>query len=757
MSVVPLQEKTATASTSPWQGFRGGLWQTEINVRDFVQQNYEPYDGDAAFLVSATTRTKYIWGTLGDLIAAERRKGLLDVSPIPSSITAHAPGYIDRGREIIVGLQTDAPLKCAIMPNSGLRTLIRALEAYDRDPDPSVVDIFTRYRKTHNDAVFDAYTAEVRRCRGSHILAGLPDSYSRGRIAGDYRRVALYGIAFLIDRKRREKDELDAAPPIERIIRDREELAEQIRALEELGQMAASYGFDISRPASTAREAVQWMYFAYLAAVKEQSGAATSLGRASTFLDIYFARDLGSGVLTEYQAQEIIDDFMIKLRIVRFLRTPEYEEAFARDPAWVTESIGGMGEDGRALVTKTSFRFLQTLYNLGPAAEPNLTVWYSPRLPAPFRRFAAKVALETSVLHFDSDEILRQVWGDDGALACCASPIEPGKQIQFFGASANLPKCLLYAINGGRDEITGEQIGPPLSAVSGERLDFDDVIAKFEKMMGWLAGVYANAMNTIHYMHDKYAYERIDMALHDYPPVRTMGFGLAGLSVVADSLSAIKYAYARVVRNETGLVVDYHVEGAFPVFGNNDNRVDQLASWVVSAFMKKLRQCPTYRNAYPTLSILTMTSNAIYGQTTGNTPDGRRLGEPFAPGGNPMHGRDRQGILAAAASVAKIPTRDAADGVSLTASLVPSDLGHVDSERIENLAAILDAFFSGTGHHMNVNVLSRATLVDAMDHPDKYPNLVVRLSGCAVDFVRLAREQQMEVLNRTTYGTVPRV
>jgi formate C-acetyltransferase len=674
------------------------------------------------------------------------------VSQIPSSITAHAPGYIDRDREVIVGLQTEAPLKRAIMPNGGFRMVAGALKTYGYTPDPQVVETFTKYRKTHNDGVFDAYTADIRRCRSSHILTGLPDAYGRGRIIGDYRRVALYGVAHLIACKQQEKAELDASMSTDPVIRDREELSEQIRALKELQQMAKSYGFDIAGPARTAKEAVQWLYFGYLAAVKEQNGAAMSLGRTSTFLDIYFQRDLAEGTLTEEQAQEIVDDFVIKLRIVRFLRTPEYDDLFAGDPTWVTESIGGMGDDGRSLVTKTSFRLLQTLYNLGPAPEPNLTIWYSPRLPEAFRRFATRVAIDTSSLQFESDEIMRQAWGDDGAIACCVSPMRVGKQMQFFGARANLAKCLLYAINGGRDEISGEQVAPAFEPVKGDVLDFDDVIGRFDRMMDWLAGVYVNAMNVIHYMHDKYAYERIEMALHDYAPLRTMAFGMAGMSVIADSLSAIKHATVRVVRDETGLVTDYQTEGEFPVFGNNDNRVDQLAAWVVSTFMRKLRKYPTYRDALHTQSILTITSNVVYGKATGNTPDGRRQGEPFAPGANPMHGRDTHGLHASAASVAKIPFRDAADGISLTASMVPGGLGRTAEDRVTNLTGALDAFFGVTGYHMNVNVLNRETLIDAMDHPDKYPHLTIRVSGYAVNFVRLTREQQMDVINRTFHG-----
>jgi formate C-acetyltransferase len=752
MAATATQEGRTEQAAAAWRGFRTGLWQREIDVRDFIQQNYEPFEGDESFLASATSRTRKIWERLGELFLEERRKGVLDISQVPTSITAHGPGYIDRENEVIVGLQTDAPLKRAIMPNGGFRMVLGALQAYGYEPDPHVVEAFTRHRKTHNEGVFDAYTADIRRCRSAHILTGLPDAYGRGRIIGDYRRVALYGVARLVERKQQEKRDLDVVPSSEAIIRDREELSEQIRALQELQKMAAAYGFDISGPARDARQAVQWLYFGYLGAVKEQNGAAMSLGRTSTFLDIYFARDLAAGTLTETQAQEIVDDFVIKLRIVRFLRTPEYDELFAGDPTWVTESIGGMGDDGRPLVTKTSYRYLQTLYNLGPAPEPNLTIWYSPRLPGAFRRFVAKVAIDTSSIQFENDEMMRRAWGDDGAIACCVSPMLVGKQMQFFGARANLAKCLLYAINGGRDEASGKQIGPAAGAVQGEYLEFDDVVTRFERMMDWLAGVYVDAMNVIHYMHDKYAYERLEMALHDHAPLRTMAFGMAGLSVVADSLSAIKYAKVKVVRDATGLVTDYLTEGEFPLFGNNDNRVDHLASWVVSTFMGKLRKYPTYRNALHTQSILTITSNVVYGKATGNTPDGRRRGEPFAPGANPMHGRDSHGLHAAAASVAKIPYRDAADGISLTATLVPEGLGRVAEDRITNLTGILDAYFGVTGFHMNVNVLNRETLLDAVEHPEKYPNLTIRVSGYAVNFVRLTREQQMDVINRTFHG-----
>ncbi|HEY6817176.1 MAG TPA: formate C-acetyltransferase [Croceibacterium sp.] len=749
MSTV-LDPPTATADER--EPFTTGLWTKEINVRDFIQANYTPYYGDESFLAGPTERTLGIWKKLTDLFVEERKKGVLDVSQIPSTITAHEPGYIDKDNEIIVGLQTEAPLKRAIMPNGGFKMVLNSLKTYGYEPDPQVVEIFTKYRKTHNDGVFDAYTADVRRCRSSHVLTGLPDAYGRGRIIGDYRRVALYGVDRLVARKKEEKAALDKEWTTQDIIRDREELGEQIRSLGELKEMAAKYGFDLSGPATSAREAVQWLYFADLACVKEQNGAAMSLGRVSTFLDIYLERDLEAGLITEEEAQELIDDFVIKLRIVRFLRTPEYDELFSGDPTWVTESIAGMGDDGRPLVTKTSFRVLHTLYNLGPAPEPNLTVWYTPLLPEPFRRYSAKVAIDTSAIQFESDEIMRSAWGDDGAIACCVSPMAVGKQMQFFGARANLAKTLLYAINGGRDEKSGEQIAPASDPVQGDYLDFDDVLEKFEAIMDWLAGTYVSAMNAIHYMHDKYAYERLEMALHDYNPVRTMAFGIAGMSVVADSLSAMKYAKVKVIRDETGLITDYEIEGDFPKFGNNDNRVDHLATWLVSTFMQKLRKYPTYRNALHTQSVLTITSNVVYGKATGNTPDGRRAGEPFAPGANPMHGRDTHGIHASASSVSKIPYRDAADGISLTTTLIPSGLGRTADDRITNLTSILDAYFGVTGYHMNINVLNRDTLLDAVDHPEKYPSLTIRVSGYAVNFIRLTREQQMDVINRTFHA-----
>ncbi|HMQ29864.1 MAG TPA: formate C-acetyltransferase [Chloroflexaceae bacterium] len=741
-----------SAPLAAWEGFAPGAWQEQIDVRDFIQRNYTPYEGDHAFLAGATERTSRLWAELSELFTLERSRGVLDVSQTPSSITAHAPGYIDRERELIVGLQTDAPLKRAIFPNGGWRMVESSLESYGFPVDPLVREVFTKYRKTHNDGVFDAYTPEILRARRSHIVTGLPDAYGRGRIIGDYRRVPLYGVDRLIAAKQAERAGLDALHSSDEVIRDREELAEQIRALGELKEMAASYGFDISTPATTGREAVQWLYFAYLAAVKEQNGAAMSLGRTATFLDIYLERDLAAGRLSEEQAQELIDDFVIKLRIVRFLRTKEYDALFSGDPTWVTESIGGMGADGRTLVTRTSFRYLQTLYNLGPSPEPNLTVFWSPRLPEGFKRFAAQVSIDTSAIQYESDELMRPAWGDDTAIACCVSAMTVGKQMQLFGARVNLAKCLLYAINGGRDELTGEQIGPEAPIYEGEVLDFEQVQARLDGMMDWLARVYVNAMNCIHYMHDKYAYERVEMALHDYSPLRTMAFGIAGLSVVADSLAAIKYAEVRPVRDGSGLVIDYLTTGEFPRYGNNDDRVDSLAVELVERFMTKLRRHPAYRGATHTQSVLTITSNVVYGKHTGNTPDGRRKGEPFAPGANPMHGRDTHGVAAAALSLAKLPYDSAQDGISWTTSLLPSALGPTSAARAANLAGLLDAYIGEGGFHMNVNVLDRETLLDAMEHPERYPQLTIRVSGYAVNFVKLTREQQLDVIGRTFHG-----
>jgi formate C-acetyltransferase len=739
-----------TAATDAWRGFAGEQWKDAIDVRDFIQRNYTPYDGDASFLAAPTDRTRSVWAKLTEMFPEEQRRGIYDVdTSTPSTITSHAPGYIDKDREIIVGLQTDAPLKRAIVPNGGWRMVVDSLEAYGREPDPRVAEIFTKYRKTHNDGVFDAYTPQIRKARGSHIITGLPDAYGRGRIIGDYRRVALYGVDRLIEAKQAERALLDEVPSSEQIIRDREELAEQARALGELKQMAASYGYDIGVAARTAREAVQWLYFGYLAAVKEQNGAAMSLGRTSTFLDTYFARDLAEGTLTEEQAQEIIDDFVIKLRIVRFLRTPAYDELFSGDPTWVTESIGGMSDDGRPLVTKTSFRLLQTLYNLGPAPEPNLTIFWSTRLPEGFKRFCVEASVDTSAIQYENDDLMRPMWGDDTAIACCVSAMRLGKQLQFFGARANLPKTLLYAINGGRDEISGKVVAEGFEPITGDYLDFDEVSVRFDQMMDWLARTYVEALNVIHYMHDKYAYERIEMALHDYAPLRTLACGIAGLSVVADSLSAIKYAKVKVVRDESGLAVDYVIEGDYPKFGNDDERVDSIAVALVETIMEKIRSNPSYRDAMHTQSVLTITSNVVYGKHTGNTPDGRRAGEPFAPGANPMHGRDTHGLIASALSVAKLPYAASQDGISLTSSVTPGSLGRSRDEQITNLAGVLDGYFDGDGFHMNLNVLDRETLLDAMEHPDDYPQLTIRVSGYAVNFTRLTREQQKDVISRT--------
>lgn len=754
-TAVPGTDNLEATTPAAWAGFVAGPWVDHVDVRDFIQRNYTPYEGDAAFLAGPTARTTGIWSKLSELFPEEREKGVYDVdAATPSTITSHAPGYIAKDDEVIVGLQTDAPLKRAIMPNGGWRMVQTSLQTYGYEAPQEIVDIFTKYRKTHNDGVFDVYPPDVRAARSSHIITGLPDAYGRGRIIGDYRRVALYGVDALIDAKKLEKAELDMERSVEDVIRAREELAEQIRALGELKQMAASYGYDISGPATTGREAVQWLYFGYLAAVKEQNGAAMSLGRTSTFLDIYLERDLAAGTITEEQAQEIIDDFVIKLRIVRFLRTPEYDNLFSGDPTWVTETIGGMGEDGRTLVTKNSFRFLQTLYNLGPAPEPNMTVFWTDALPEGFKKFCAQVSIDTSAVQYESDDLIRADWGDDAAIACCVSPMRVGKQMQFFGARVNLGKALLYAINGGRDEVSGKQIAPVSAPVEGEFLDYDDVMAKFDKTMDWLAQTYVDALNCVHYMHDKYAYERIEMALHDRDILRTMACGIAGLSVVADSLSAIKYAKVRALRTADGLVTEYQVEGDFPTYGNDDDRADDIAVYLVETFMRKIRQNPTYRGALHTQSVLTITSNVVYGKATGSTPDGRRHGEPFAPGANPMNGRDTHGMLASALSVAKVPYSQAQDGISLTSSVVPSGLGRTRDEQIANLVGLLDAYTMSHGYHMNVNVLNRETLVDAMEHPENYPQLTIRVSGYAVNFVRLTREQQLDVLSRTFHGAV---
>ncbi|WP_331767933.1 formate C-acetyltransferase [Embleya sp. NBC_00896] len=754
MTTIDAASETRT-DRAPWRDFRPGRWNDTIDVRDFIQTNHTPYTGDADFLSDATPRTRAVWAKVSALFPEERRKGVLDVdAAIPSTITSHAPGWIERDRELIVGLQTDAPLKRAIMPNGGLRMVEAGLRAYGYEVDPFVRAVFATHRKTHNDAVFDAYTPQILRARRAGLITGLPDAYGRGRIIGDYRRVALYGTDRLIEAKHADRAALDPLPATAEVIRDREELAEQARALGELKEMAATYGCDVSRPAATAHEAVQWLYLAYLAATKEQNGAAMSLGRTSTFLDVYLERDLREGRIDESRAQELIDDFVIKLRIIRFLRTPEYDALFSGDPTWVTESLGGIGTDGRPLVTRTSFRYLRTLYNLGPAPEPNLTVLWSPRLPRGFKRYCARVSIDTSSIQYESDDLMRPRTGDDTAIACCVSAMAVGKDMQFFGARINLAKALLYAINGGRDEITGEQVGPKSHPLTGDRLDAAELDAAFDNVLDWLAGTYVDALNIIHHMHDKYAYERLEMALHDHPVHRTMACGIAGLSVVTDSLSAIRYAGVEVIRDpDTQLAVDYRVLGEYPAFGNNDDRADVIAVDLVRSFLAKLRRHPTYRDAEHTLSVLTITSNVVYGKHTGNTPDGRRAGTPFAPGANPMNGRDRHGMAASALSVAKIPYDLARDGISLTSTVTPEGLGHDPTERADNLVGLLDGYIASGGFHMNVNVLDRATLADAMEHPDRYPDLTIRVSGYAVRFTRLTREQQLDVISRTFHET----
>ncbi len=734
-----------------WKNFNKGNWCDEVDVRDFIQLNYKPYEGDDSFLEEPTEATKYLWDELSELLKKETDSGgTLDIdTEIVSTITSHKPGYIDKEHEKIVGLQTDAPLKRAIMPNGGIRMVKQSCEAYGYQLNPNIEKMYSEYRKTHNQGVFDAYTPEIRRARKAGIITGLPDAYGRGRIIGDYRRVSLYGIDKLIEDKERQKAELEVAWMEDDIIRTREETTEQIRALEALKAMALSYGYDISLPASNAHEAVQWLYFGYLGAVKEQNGAAMSLGRVATFLDVYIERDMKNGTLTEQEAQELIDHFVMKLRLVRFLRTPNYNELFSGDPTWVTESIGGMGLDGRTLVTKNSFRFLHTLSNLGPAPEPNMTVLWSHELPEGFKNYCAKMSIQTSSIQYESDDLMRPYWGDDYGIACCVSAMRLGKQMQFFGARANLAKALLYAINGGKDEKSGAQVTPPFAPILSEYLDYDEVMNRFDNVMEWLARVYVNALNIIHYMHDKYAYETLEMALHDKDILRTMACGIAGLSVVVDSLSAIKYAKVKPIRNEDGLAIDFEIEGDFPAYGNNDDRADQLGVKLVEVFMKKLRKQKTYRDSMITLSVLTITSNVVYGKKTGNTPDGRKAGEPFAPGANPMHGRDQKGAIASLSSVAKLPYRYSQDGISYTFSIVPKALGKTKENRVDNLVALLDGYFLKGGHHINVNVFERETLLDAMEHPERYPQLTIRVSGYAVNFVRLTREQQEDVLART--------
>lgn len=740
-----------------WRGFKPGDWSRSINVRDFIVRNVTSYDGDEKFLAPASKRTKAVWEKLQPYFQAERKKGVLAVdAKNPSTLLAHKAGYIDRDNEIIVGLQTDEPFKRAIFPYGGLRMVEAGLKAAGFPADPQVHEAFTKYRKSHNDGVFDAYTPEIMKCRKSGIITGLPDAYGRGRIIGDYRRVALYGVDRLLEVKREERAQMDDMWPIDEVIRVREELAEQMRALKDLISMGKLYNCDIARPANDAREAFQWTYLAYLGAIKEANGAAMSIGRISSFLDVYIERDLKEGILDEAGAQELWDQLVQKLRIVRFLRTPEYDALFSGDPYWATECVGGMDLDGRALVTKSSFRMLHTLYNLGPAPEPNITVLWSTHMPATFKRFCVKVSKDTSSLQYENDDLMRPFWGDDYGIACCVSAMRLGKQMQFFGARVNLAKALLYAINGGRDEVSGEQVAPRAPAVTGDFLDYDDVMSKFDETMEWLARTYVHAMNCIHYMHDKYFYERLEMALHDRDILRTMAFGIAGLSVVADSLSAIKYGKMRVTRDETGLIVDYQNEGnkATPQFGNNDDRVDKIASDFVTSFMGKIRKHPTYRNAVHTQSVLTITSNVVYGKATGNTPDGRRKGEPFGPGANPMHGRDSHGWLASCLSVAKLPYKDSQDGISYTVSVAPQKAHMSESQLLEEATKAFDVYFGHGGFHMNLNVIDKETLEDAMKNPDKYPQLTIRVSGYAVNFVRLTPEQQKDVISRTFHGQI---
>ena len=740
-----------------WNKFQPGDWQKEINVRDFIQNNYTPYEGESSFLTGTTEKTKKLWDEVLELYKKEKESngGVLDIdTKTVSTVAAHDAGYIDKDLEEIVGLQTDAPLKRAIMPFGGIRIVEKSCEAYGREVDPEVDKIFHTIRKTHNDGVFSVYTPDIRAARSSHLITGLPDGYGRGRIIGDYRRVALYGVDVLIEEKKSELEILDTNEFTESIIREREEIKEQIDALQALKVMAAKYGYDISKPASNAKEAVQWLYFGYLGAIKDQNGAAMSIGRTSTFLDIYFERDLADGTLTEEQVQEIMDHFVMKLRLVRFLRTPEYNELFSGDPVWVTESIGGMGIDGRTLVTKNSFRILHTLENLGPAPEPNLTVLWSTRLPEGFKRYTTDLSIKTSSIQYENDDLMRITLGDDYGIACCVSPMKIGKQMQFFGARANLAKTLLYAINGGRDEISGKQVTPKYAPITSEYLDYDEVMEKFDQMMDYVAKIYIKALNAIHYMHDKYSYEAIEMALHDKEIIRTMACGIAGLSVVADSLSAIKYAKVKVIRDETGLAVDYEIDGDFPKFGNDDDRVDDIAVYIVKRFLTKLQKHQTYRNSKQTLSILTITSNVVYGKNTGNTPDGRRAGAPFGPGANPLHGRDTNGALAVMNSIAKLPFEEAEDGISYTFSITPGTLGKTEDERVTNMVNMLDGYFKQTGHHINVNVFDRSLLLDAMDHPEKYPQLTIRVSGYAVNFTKLTREQQLDVVNRTIHEKI---
>ena len=733
-----------------WKEFKGGRWETEIDVRDFIMNNYTPYDGDDSFLKGPTADTTALWNEVLELSKKEREAGgVLDMdTKVVSTILSHGPGYLDKEKETIVGFQTDKPFKRALMPYGGIRMAKQACEDNGYHLDPEVEEFFTTHRKTHNAGVFDAYTPEMRACRSSHVITGLPDAYGRGRIIGDYRRVALYGVDRLIEDKEFQKATTPSVMLAD-VIRDREELSEQIRALKELKAMAGIYGCDISKPAANVQEAIQAVYFAYLAAVKQQNGAAMSLGRTSTFLDIYAERDLRNGVFTEEQIQEFVDHFVMKLRLVKFARTPDYNNIFAGDPTWVTESLGGMSTDGRHMVTKMSYRYLHTLDNLGASPEPNLTVLWSHNLPANWKKYCAEISIKHSAIQYENDDVMRPVHGDDYGIACCVSSMRIGKEMQFFGARANLAKCLLYAINGGVDEMNGHQVGAKYRPITSEYLDYDEVMEKYMDMMKWLAGVYVNALNIIHYMHDKYCYESLEMALHDKEVTRWFATGIAGFSVVADSLSAIKYAKVKVIRNEQGLAVDYEVEGDYPKYGNDDDRVDEIAKDILHRFINYIREYPTYRNGIHTTSILTITSNVSYGKNTGSTPDGRKGGEPFAPGANPMHGRDSHGAVASLASVAKIPFMDSQDGISNTFSIVPDALGKNDDQRVTNLVGLMDGYFGKHAHHLNVNVLNRETLLDAQAHPELYPQLTIRVSGYAVNFIKLTRAQQDEVISRT--------
>ena len=733
-----------------WKEFKPGRWVDEVDVRDFIMNNYTPYNGDESFLQGPTADTTALWQQVLELSKKEREAGgVLDMdTKVVSTILSHGPGYLDKDKETIVGFQTDEPFKRALMPYGGIRMAKQACEDNGYHLDPEIEEFFTVHRKTHNAGVFDAYTPEMRACRNSHVITGLPDAYGRGRIIGDYRRVALYGVDRLIEDKEFQKSTTPSVMLAD-VIRDREELSEQIRALKELKAMAGIYGCDISKPATNVKEAIQAVYFAYLAAVKQQNGAAMSLGRTSTFLDIYAERDLRNGVFTEQEIQEFVDHFVMKLRLVKFARTPDYNNIFAGDPTWVTESLGGMSTDGRHMVTKMSYRYLHTLDNLGASPEPNLTVLWSHNLPENWKKYCAEISIKHSAIQYENDDVMRPVHGDDYGIACCVSSMRIGKEMQFFGARANLAKCLLYAINGGVDEMNGHQVGPKYRPITSEYLDYDEVMEKYMDMMKWLAGVYVNALNIIHYMHDKYCYESLEMALHDKEVTRWFATGIAGFSVVADSLSAIKYAKVKVIRNEQGLAVDYEVEGDYPKYGNDDDRVDEIAKDILHRFINYIREYPTYRNGIHTTSILTITSNVSYGKNTGSTPDGRKVGEPFAPGANPMHGRDSHGAVASLASVAKIPFMDSQDGISNTFSIVPDALGKNDEQRVDNLVGLMDGYFGKHAHHLNVNVLNRETLLDAQAHPELYPQLTIRVSGYAVNFIKLTRAQQDEVISRT--------